>query len=74
MNHWNRFNGFRRIPVFLAKPLKRLTTFPSRPNPKLKLGENEKLIFLLTLFFLIVDKDYIANNSAHEDYSTNQYH
>ncbi len=31
MNHWNRFNGFQEIPVILDKPLKRLTTFPSRP-------------------------------------------
>jgi hypothetical protein len=50
MNHWNRY-GFRRIPVFLDKPLKRLTTFPNRPNPKLKLGENEKLIFADLILF-----------------------
>jgi len=37
-------NGFRKIRLFLYKPLKRLTTFPIRPNPKLKLGENEKLM------------------------------
>ncbi len=43
MKSWNRFNGFREIPVFLYKPLKRLITFRVTPNPKLKLGENEKL-------------------------------
>ena len=42
---WNRFNGFRKIPVFLHKPLKRLSTFRVAHNPKLKLGENEKLSF-----------------------------
>ena len=35
--------------MFLDKPLKRLTTFPSRPNPKLKLGENERLSFARAL-------------------------
>jgi len=44
MKSWNRFNGFPKIPVFLGKPLKRLTAFQSHPNPKLKLGENENLI------------------------------
>ena len=44
MKSWNRFNGFREIPVFLYKPLKRLITFRVAPNPKLKLGENEKLM------------------------------
>jgi len=45
MKSWNRFNGFRKIPVTLDKPLKRLITFRVAPNPKLKLGENEKLSF-----------------------------
>jgi len=31
LESWNRFNGFRKIPVILEKPLKRLTIFPSRP-------------------------------------------
>jgi hypothetical protein len=31
--------------VLLDKPLKRLTTYPVDPNPKLKLGENEKVGF-----------------------------
>jgi len=39
----NRFNGFRKIPAFLCKPLKRLATLLSCTNPKLKLGENEIL-------------------------------
>jgi hypothetical protein len=44
MKSWNRFNGLRAISVVFYKPLKRLTTFPTRPNPKLKHGENERLI------------------------------
>jgi hypothetical protein len=34
MKLWNRFNGFRKLSVVLDKPLKRLTTFPSRPKPQ----------------------------------------
>jgi len=40
---WNRFNGFRKIRVFLYKPLKWLTAFRVAANPKLKLGENETI-------------------------------
>jgi len=42
MKSWNRFNGFRKIPVFPDKPLKRLIICPSRPNLRLKPGQNEK--------------------------------
>src|SRR4030095_9271925 len=34
MKSWNRFNGLRKIPILLSKPLKRLTTIPSRPSPQ----------------------------------------
>ncbi|HEY8225874.1 MAG TPA: hypothetical protein VIG25_11380, partial [Pyrinomonadaceae bacterium] len=48
LNLDNRFNGFPHLlpekRQYVGKPLKRLFEVQARADPKLKLGENEKLI------------------------------